>query len=299
VGRSYVPILDTSERGLTKGGEGYRLLVPIANPRIESPLVDLACTFASNKEDATVHAVHVVQTPKGVPIAPNSIQRRRIAEESGKLMADLEETAAGYDVTFETSTVVTPRSFEEVFDIARRMEPDLVLMGWAENRLWSDARAERPLAELTNQLPCDFLIVADRGLDTSRILLPTAGGPDSDLSAEFTRALQQTTGADVSLLHVVDGPDEREAGERFIREWALDHDLDDVEIILDESGDVEDAIKRAAADHTLMLLGATERGLLSRLLTETLHFDVVHEVDCSVILSERASKRPLLERLFG
>jgi len=40
--------------------------------------------------------------------------------------------------------------------MARRTRPDAaVLMGWGEDQLWNAARAERPIDELTNQLPCD------------------------------------------------------------------------------------------------------------------------------------------------
>jgi nucleotide-binding universal stress UspA family protein len=172
-------------------------------------------------------------------------------------------------------------------------------MGWGKERLWDTARAERPLDELTNRLPADFLVVRDRGLDCSRVLLPTAGGPDSDLSAEVARALQSTVGADVSLLHVVDGPQKREAGERFMTEWAVEHDLGDAEIVVDDGGDVEAAIEREAADRSLVLIGATERGMIARLVTESLHLDVVNDVDASVVLAERPDERPFVGRLFG
>jgi nucleotide-binding universal stress UspA family protein len=171
-------------------------------------------------------------------------------------------------------------------------------MSWGDDRLWHAARAERPLDELTNRLPCDFLVVKNGRVDASRVLLPTAGGPYSDLSAEVARTLQSTVDAEVSVLHVVESG-EREAGEAFLADWTTERGLGDARRIVDDSGDIEAAIERAAADHTLVLLGATERGLLSRLVRESLHLDVVNDVDASMVLVERPSERSLSARLFG
>jgi nucleotide-binding universal stress UspA family protein len=98
----------------------------------------------------------------------------------------------------------------------------------------------------------------------------------------------------VTLLHVTDDED----GEAFLGEWAADHDLADAEFRV-ERGDVETAIERAAADATMVVLGATEEGLLSRLVRGTLVMDVVDDIDCSVLLAEQKRDRSLLQRLFG
>ncbi|MGQ3411712.1 amino acid permease [Natrinema sp. LN54] len=277
------------------GSGEYRVLVPLANPRTERHLIEFAGTLAAER-DGIVHAVHVVQVPDQTPLERGV---ERIDTESERLLERAREHAAARDVEIETTTIASHRSVEEVFDAAREYDADQVVMGWGGDRPWSVGRAEQPLDELARDLPCDFLVLKDRGYDPSRILLPTAGGPDSDLSAEIARTLRSATGASIDLLHVVDDESEREAGEAFLTEWAADHDIGDAVLTVDTSGDVEGAIAREAAGETLVIIGATERGLLSRLVRGSLVFDVVDDLECSVLLAERPTTRSLRERLFG
>jgi formate/nitrite transporter FocA (FNT family)/nucleotide-binding universal stress UspA family protein len=296
-GRSYVPLIDTAE--LEAAGDDYRIVVPISNPRTETRLVELACTLASRKPDATVHVVHIVQMPDRTPRGYRLDQRERIVENSDELMAGLREVADDFGVACETSTVVSHRSFQELFDVAERKRADLVVMGWGEDRLWSNGRAERPLDELTNRLPADVLVFRDRGLDASRILVPVADNEHADLNARVARALRGTAHSEVTLLRVAPSPEGTEDAREFLEDWAAEHGLEDADIVVDASGDVEGAIAARAGDHTMLLVGATERGLLSRLLTDSLHYDVVSEFDGSVVLAEAATSRSIRRRLFG
>lgn len=59
------------------------------------------------------------------------------------------------------------------------------------------------------------------------------------------------------------------------------------------------AVVRQAEDHTLVIVGATERGLLSRLARGTLHFNVVNEINASVLMAERPTSRSLFRMIFG
>jgi len=277
-------------------GGTYRVMVPLANPESEQDLITLASAIAKQR-NGTVVATHIVTVPDQTALAGAAERADELDESSRALLAAAERDAETFDVPVETHTIISHRSFEEVFDAARTHDADLVVMGWGKDAHGSPGRAESAVDEVTGTIPCDFLVLRDRGFDPSRILVPTAGGPDSELSAEVARLLADEFDAHVTLLHVAD-PDEREAAESFLEEWAAAQGLEDAERRV-ETGDVEDAIRRAAADHTLLAIGATERGLLSRLLTGTLVLDVVEEVDTPVVLAEKRRTRSLWQRLFG
>jgi len=268
-------------------------MVPLANPDTERHLVELASTLAAER-DGVVHAVHVVQVPDQTSLDQGA---DRIDDESRALLERAREHAAASGAEVETTTIVSHQSFEEVFDAARKYRADTVVMGWGGDRPWSAGRAESAVDELAHDLPCDFLVLKDRGFDPDRILVPTAGGPDSDLSAEVATDLRSEYGSAVTLLHVATDGD-TEAAEEFLADWAADHGLGDATLRV-ETGDVEDAIRRAARDSSLVVLGATERGMLSRLVRGSPALDAVDELDASVLLAERSRKRSLRDRLFG
>ncbi|MFB6108289.1 MAG: amino acid permease [Haloplanus sp.] len=285
----------SAARSVTPDGGEYRVMVPLANPGHESDLVKLAAAIA-NQRGGTVVATHVVQVPQQTPL--ESVRERDMADErdaAEALLEDARADAAAFDVPVETHTIFSHRSFEEIFDAARTHDADLLVMGWGPDAHGSPGRAESAVDELAHSIPCDVLVLKDRGLDPSRVVVPTAGGPDSALAATMASLLRAQYDAEVTLLHVAD---DVEAGEAFLAEWAADHGLGDAKQVV-RTGDVEATIEAAAADASLLIIGATERGLLSRLVNGSLVIDVADDVDCSVLLAERRRERTLRERLFG
>jgi amino acid transporter/nucleotide-binding universal stress UspA family protein len=283
-------VVDAAVSVQPDGGE-YRVMVALANPESETDLISLGAAIAKQR-GGTLVAVHNVYVPTQTSLEEGRERIDQIDPGAKDLIESAREDAETFGVDVETHTVVSHKGFEEVFDAATQYDIDLSVMGWGETER---SRIEMGLDEVTESIPCDFLVLKDRGFDPERILVPTAGGPDSELSAMIARQLADEHDSAVTLLHV---DDDRAAGEAFLEEWAADHGLPDADLRV-EGGDVEAAIERAAQDASMIVIGATERGLLARLVGGSLIADVVDDVDCSVLLAEKARKRSLRERIFG
>ncbi|PSP55974.1 amino acid transporter [Halobacteriales archaeon QS_1_67_19] len=275
-------------------GPAPTFMVALSNPRTERALMTLAGAHAKAK-GGSVLATHVVQVPDQTSLAAAAERDDDLMAESERLLDDTRTDAERFEVPVETRTILSHEGVAEVFDAAREHDVDTVVMGYGGAQL-AGGRVEGAIEELTHDPPCDFLVFNGSEFDPSDVLVPTAGGYSSDLSAELARGLRETAGADVSVLYVTD--DDPAAGREFIGEWAADHGLEDADLLV-ESGDVETAIESAATDRTLVVVGATETGLLSRIVGGSLALSVLEDLDTPVLLAERPRERSLRERLLG
>lgn len=221
----------------------------LANPRTESALITLAAAVAQQK-DGRILATHIVTVPDQTALKTAAENRERIDASSKKLLTAAQAYAESFGVPVETTTILSHRGIEEVFDAARTHDADTVVMGYGGAQ-FAGGRTRGPLDDLTHDLTCDFPVLDGQELDLSNVLVPTAGGPSSDLSAEVARALQITVSADVTLLHVVNRGEE-ESGQNFLRDWADSHQLMDADLHV-ETGNTETIIGQYGTEYDLVI----------------------------------------------
>ena len=279
---------------MTETDVGPTVLVALSNPRTEGALVALAGALAQHG-GGRVLATHVVTVPDQTSLEKAAENRAKLDRSSEALLDAAVADAGAFDAPVETKTILSHRGIEEVFDAARRNDADAVVMGYGGTR-FAGGRVEGSLDELARDLPCDFLVLDGERIGPGGVLVPTAGGPSSDLSAEVAGALREALGVDVSLLHVVD-PGGEAAGREFLADWAASHGLADADPRV-EAGGVGETIARVGRGYDLVIVGATEHGLLSRIVRGSPTSEAIDRLDTPVLLAERPSGRSLRERLF-
>jgi len=101
------------------GGE-YRVMVPLANPEHEKDLITLASAIAK-QHGGTVDAVHVVTAPDQTALAYAADHPDELEEDYHAVLDEAKRDAETFGVEVETHTILSHRSFEEVFDAAREI----------------------------------------------------------------------------------------------------------------------------------------------------------------------------------
>ena len=275
----------------TSTPEDFLVLVAVANPATESHLIRIATAMAT-LENGRIRVISVVKVPDQTSL--EAAREGMEYQDSKDLVARANGMAADTGVSITAHVVFSHYRFRAVFDAAREHDADLCIMGWGENAPGVSGRSEPLIAELAHSLPCDLLVFKDRGFDPAKILLPTTGGPHTDLAARVARAFEDAFGSEITLLHV---EDDLEKGRGFLDTWAAEHGLGGAGQRI-KTGSVESAISSFEAEHTMILIGAAETGVLARLVGGSLTLEILHEVGCSVLIAETTTQRGLFERIF-
>ena len=146
---------------------------------------------------------------------------------------------------------------------------------------------------------CDIAIFRGKGLEEEmRILLSTAGGPESNLGGEIAKALQDVLDAEITLLHLVRDKQEMKRGRSILEDFSQRHRLRTKRLIKIRE-DFTASIVEESKFHDLVIMGGSQEGLLKRLFKGTIPEKVVEQAPSSVLVTHRHGRLPFMTYLFG
>ncbi len=264
----------------------YRVLVPLANPGTISALLDLAMPVARAKEGDLI-ATTTVEVPVQLPIQ----EGMKYIHHRMPLLRTAQAYAQEHGMRVVSDIRVAHRVEEGILSAADDERADLVVMGWKGYTTTRERIFGEIIDRVVNRVKGDIAVVKlMENPSFRRILLPTAGGPHTELAAELLEPIVAAHNAEVTACYVVpedaDAEQEREA-QRWIQRTLRHVDLGEVEHRIIRSQSVAAGIAGAGANYDLIVVGAARTGLFQQLLFGEVPDRIGRYANTSVMLVKR------------
>ena len=276
---------------------GGRLIVPVANQETVDRLLVTAIDLAQERSMRLL-VLHVVEVPPQIPLSEGDVLLDE-DDDPRELLDAAEQQCDEAGIEAETRLRYARDVATGIVGAVSEHGGDGLLMGWRGRPRRRDIVLGSFLDRVLAEAACDVFIKRIRrpSADIDSILVPVAGGPHCELSAELAAALARHHDAEVSLVHVVP----EDASETSLNEATS---ILDQQMKVFETGDVTAAsstvrgdhvagkINDLTADHDLTVLGATRRAFLKRKLVGSVAEGVGRAATSQVIVTRRDPDAP-------
>jgi uncharacterized hydrophobic protein (TIGR00271 family) len=270
-----------------KAKAGYQVLVPIANPATARTLLRLAGMLA-RQQSGEVLALQVVTVPDQVPLE----EGRHRAAVGRVLLERATKQAEEEGFSIQTMTRVAHSVAEGILDTAREEAVDLILLGWRGYTPSVGASMGPIIDAVIRDAPCDVTVAKGREWEgVSKILVPTAGGPNAPIAAQLAWLLSEVYGSEVTALNVQLGratPERMEENRRRIARTLNGLEFSrppEQKVVVAES--VVEGIVREAEGYDLVLLGASEEGLFDQFAFGSVPQQIAARVPKTAVIVKR------------
>ncbi len=270
----------------------YKVLIPLAN-EAQARMLGILGAAIARQHDGELLALHVVRVPVQLSMADG----RMFLREGRPILETAIQQAKQVDVPVHTMIRIDRHIGRAIIDTAHERGADLMLLGWP-GHTDSPHRAFGSVIDLVAvDPPCDVAVVRfRRRREPRRILVPTSGGENSSLAIRLaidqarSYAASSGTMPVLSLLYVAcpadARPDVQARGYELLRSLASAYDYP-MEVIVVVADDIVDGILREAAQHDLVVIGATAQRLFDQVLFGTIPERVGHLAPVTVMMVKR------------
>ena len=276
----------------TIASRAYSVLVPVANEAEARELSPLGALLA-RANGGELFALHVIRVPRQVGLGDG----RAFLKQGRPILEEAIEIGQQFDVPVRTMLRLGRDVGESIISAARERQANLLLLGWPGYSERKQHAFGSIIDLISASPPCDLAVVRLRraGLP-KRILVPVAGGPNSQLALEFALAeadgVKALEGREVEIiaLHLVPPgtPEEEKARrkEELTAELGLEGLMDELHLKLwiEEAEDITKEIVAASERFDQVIMGASEDRLLEQTLFGSIPKRVAEQATTTVIM---------------
>lgn len=282
--------------------ESRPILVAVGNPDHVEQLVRTAGDLA-RVTDGLIQIISVIAKSTNSPFSLYTDETiiKQYSEPSQKTLAKATRVAPD-DVTVTSAQLVDQSIADGVLRAVTQTNARALVVGWQERKRRTDAVLGTTVDRLIQRVPCDLYVerIGQEANGVDSILLPVAGGPHVRPAASVAKAIAARNDATVHVFSVADSETDSTTARMYIAraEMSLKEtsgpDIQ-VESVIHDSEDIVEAIIAVAADHDVIVFGATRQGVLHRRLVGSVPRRIVHRTDQTVLLARDGDTVDTLE----
>lgn len=275
----------------------FLVIIPLANSQTERDLITMGAAVARHQKGEAV-ALNILLPSAYDMDALSSVEKDSLLQEQNNRLADSCRHTQDLGITITPFTLFSSTIQETIIQETRSRGANLVIMGWSKPTQTPGAVMGSILDKVAAQAPADVAIFRGRGLGDKRVLLSTAGGPESHLGGHIAAGLQSTLAASVTLLHLVKVKEDMGTGKEILAQFAKKYGLKAKRIIKTRE-DFTAGILEESKFYDLIIVGSSQIGLFKKIFSRTIPEKVVEQANCSVLVTQRYGRLPLMTRFFG
>lgn len=291
--------------------EGYRVVVPVANPTTEGQLLRIAAATAHGRADAELVAVNVIEVPLQTALSQGlEFEEERVRRQQ-ELLEGARDVARKLGIGLRTRAVLGRSAGEVIQDVIEEERAAQVVLGWRGRRRRHEYILGSNLDPILRDASSEVTLVRLGRPEMRRVVVLVGEGPNAPLAVARARQLVALTpGASLTLLNVQrressDRPDPEAYGRALVARVATATGLEPGtyrEAVL-VAEDVRTTLLEVVRDYDVVCVGGTRTTALTQALFGSIPQALADEAPGSVVIVFGPQYRPrtvtdaLIERL--
>lgn len=172
--------------------QNYRILVPVANPRTQKGLLQLAVAIAGMRlEPSVVHPLSLIELEEDYLFQSTPLEADRLIQERRQRLEELIQSLEPPEIRQMVHPIIriSQDVARETAEIALLDRTDLILVGW-HRPAFSTNRLGGRVGQILSTAPADVAVFVDRGKERlETLLVPYSTNFHDDLALEIALRL--------------------------------------------------------------------------------------------------------------